>query len=256
MKTNLVKENERVDDLELSGLKIIQNKDWFSFGVDAVLLSDIVEDCPNGKLLDLCTGNAIIPILLSKKANFGKIIGVEIQEQVAEMANRSIELNDLQDKITINCIDLKELPQDYYNKFDVVSVNPPYFKGRAGVVSDNSVKMNSRHEILCNLEDVFVATKKVLKNKGSLYMVHRANRIVDVFELARKHALEPKKIRFVSPDADSAPNLVLIKFIKGAGSELTIVKPLCVYNKDRSYSDEILDIYSKNNIDREEKRRQ
>ncbi len=249
-----INEFERIDDLELGGLKIIQNKKWFSFGVDAVLLSDMVDSKTSGEILDLASGNGIIPILLSKKTNANKIIGIEIQEEVCNMAKRSVALNGIEDRVFMVQDDLKSLGELYYNRFSVITVNPPYFKNGAGVKSENSIKMISRHEILCTLDDVFKTSRKCLVNKGSLLMVHRANRIVDIFETARKYNLEPKLMRLISPKPLEAPNLVLIKFTKGAKKELTIEKPLHIYNEDGTYSDDILKIYSKNNIDSSEKR--
>ncbi len=252
-KVNL-KPGERIDDLELGGLQIIQNKNWFSFGVDAVLLSDMVDNGVEGEILDLASGNGIIPILLYKKTSAEKIIGVEIQSEVCDMAKRSVDLNGISDRVEMVRADLRELGTEFHNRFSVITVNPPYFKSGAGVMSENSIKMISRHEIMCTLDDVFITARKCLVNKGSLLMVHRANRLVDIFSLARKYKLEPKSIRLVSPRAFDAANLVLLKFVKGAKSELTMEKPLYIYNDDGSYSEEILEIYSKNNIDSSEKR--
>ncbi len=250
----ILKNSERVDDLELGGLRIIQNKNWFSFGVDAVLLSDMVHGDTSGEILDLASGNGIIPILLYKKTKASKIIGIEIQSEVCDMATRSLILNGIQDRVSMVNEDLRLLGSEYNNRFTTITINPPYFKTGTGITSDNSVKMISRHEIMCTLEDVFKIARRCLVNKGSLLMVHRANRIVDIFETARKYKLEPKRVRFVSPKPTEAPNLVLIKFTKGAKRELIIEKPLHVYKEDGAYSDEILDIYSKNNIDSSEKR--
>ncbi len=248
MYRDFLTKDERIDDLELDGLKIIQNKNWFSFGVDAVILSDMVEET-KGELLDMCTGNAILPILLSKKTNASKIFGMEIQSDVYEMATRSIKLNNLSERITLLNVDIKNIDSSYFNRFEVITCNPPYFKSNAGVKSTNDIKMISRHEICCTLEDVILSAKKCLVNKGSFYIVHRTNRLVDIFSVARKHKLEPKVIRFVSSYVGSPSNLVLIKFIKGANPELKILEPLYIYNDDGTYSNEIIEIYSKNNID-------
>ena len=242
-----LKENERIDDLEFNGYKIIQNKDGFCFGIDSVLLSDFAKNIKkDAKVIDLGTGTGIISILLAGKTKAKEIIGIEIQQDVAEMANRSIKLNNLENKIKIineNIINLN----NYFEKqsIDVIVTNPPYKKINTGVKNDNEKKLISRHELTANLEDFIKISKDLLKDKGEFYMVHRAERLIDIIYLMRKYKIEPKQIRFISPKINKEPNLVLIKGIKNANEFLKFDNILYVYNEDGSYTDEILNIYGK-----------
>ena len=240
-------ENERIDDLEFENLKIIQNKDGFCFGIDSVLLSDFAKEVKNGsKVMDIGTGTGIISILLSKKANVEKIYGVEIQQEVANMAERSVKLNNLEDKISIINTNIKDIFDKFEpNTFDVIVTNPPYMKLNTGAKSDEIKKLISRHEVECNLEDIIKISYKLLKSRGEFYMVHRAERIVDILYLMRKYKLEPKKIRFIQSKVNKDLNLLLIKGVKDAGNQLKIERPLVVYNEDGSYTNEILEIYHK-----------
>lgn len=240
-------ENERIDDLEFENLKIIQNTTGFCFGIDSVLLSDFAKEVKNGsKVMDIGTGTGIISILLSKKANVEKIYGVEIQQEVANMAERSVKLNNLEDKISIINTNIKNIFDKFEpNTFDVIVTNPPYMKLNTGAKSDEIKKLISRHEVECNLEDIIKISYKLLKSRGEFYMVHRAERIVDILYLMRKYKLEPKKIRFIQSKVNKDPNLLLIKGVKDAGNQLKIERPLVVYNEDGSYTNEILEIYHK-----------
>ncbi|MBP3801945.1 MAG: tRNA1(Val) (adenine(37)-N6)-methyltransferase [Clostridia bacterium] len=239
--------NERIDDLEFKGYKIIQNSEGFCFGIDAVLLSDFAKNLKkNSKVIDLGTGTGILPILLSGKTQLKNIIGIEVQEEVANMAKRSIELNSLKDKVEIindNILNLEKLYGKGY--FDVVVTNPPYKKLNTGIQNESEKKLISRHEITANLEEFIKVSKNILKDKGEFYMVHRPERLVDILYLMRKYKVEPKQIRFVSPNVNKEPNLVLIKGIKNANEFLKFEKNLYVYNEDGSYTDEILEIYNK-----------
>ena len=247
MKEINLKENERIDDLEYAGLKIIQNKTGFCFGIDSVLLANFAKEIKdNAEIMDIGTGTGIISILLSKKANARKIYGIEIQEEVANMAKRSVELNNLESKITIINKNIKDIFEEFMPyTMDAIVTNPPYIKVNTGAKNDDIKKLISRHEIECNLEDIVKISYKLLKSKGKFYMVHRAERIVDIFYLFRKYKLEPKKVRFIQSYVDKAPNLVLIKAIKNAGKELKIEKPLIIYKDENNYSDEVLEIYNK-----------
>ena len=242
-----LKENERIDDLQFNGLKIIQNIDGFCFGIDSVLLSDFAKNIKNNsKVIDLGTGTGIISILLAGKTNAKEIIGVEVQEEVAEMASRSIKLNDLENKIKIindNIINLN----NYFEKqsIDVIVTNPPYKKLNTGIINDSEKKLISRHEIKASLEDFIKISKDLLKDKGEIYMVHRAERLVDIIYLMRKYKIEPKQIKFVSPKLNKEPNLVLIKGIKNANEFLKFDNVLYVYNEDGTYTNDILKIYGK-----------
>ncbi len=246
MEINL-EENERIDDLEYKNLKIIQNKEWFRFGIDSVLLSDFAKEIKKGsKVLDLGTGTGIISILLCGKTELEKIIGIEIQEEVYKMANKSILLNNLENRFEVINEDIKNLRNIFpANSIDAIVTNPPYKKENTGLKSKNIVEQISKHEILCKLEDIIKQSSFLLNNNASFYMVHRPDRIADIIELLRKYKLEPKRIRFIYPKISKEPNLVLIKATKGAKSFLKIEKPLIVYNENGEYTDEILEIYDK-----------
>ena len=240
-------ENERIDDLEYKGLKIIQNSKGFCFGVDSVVLSDFAKEIKrNSRVVDIGTGTGIISLLLSKKTNLKKIYGVEIQKDVAEMAKRSVQLNNLEEKIEIinaNIKDIFKFIEPY--SLDAVVTNPPYKKDNTGIKSMEKTQLISRHEVECNLEDIISISYKLLKDLGSFYMVHRAERIVDIMVLLRKYKMEPKRIRFVHSKSKDKPKLILIKAVKCAGEYLKIDKPLIIYKDNGDYTDEILEIYDK-----------
>lgn len=246
MKIELL-EDERIDDLEYKGLKIIQNEKGFCFGIDSILLSDFAKEIKKGsKVIDLGTGTGIIGILLCAKTELSKMIGVEIQEQVYNMAKRSILLNKLENKFEIINSNIKELKNKIQlGTFDVVVTNPPYKKQNTGIQNEEEKKLISRHEITANLEDFIEVSAKLLKDKKDLYMIHRPDRLVDIIELLRRYKLEPKKIRFVHPKENKEPNLVLIKATKNAKPFLKIEKPLYVYQENGEYTQEILKIYGK-----------
>lgn len=244
---NILKKEERIDDLECKGLKIIQNKNGFCFGIDSVLISDFAKEIKKGsKVIDLGTGTGIIGTLLCAKTEASKIIGVEIQEEVYDMAKRSANLNNLQDRFEIINENIKDLDQILdMGTFDVVVTNPPYKKLNTGMVNENEKKLISRHEITATLEDFIQTAFKLLKDKGELYMVHRPDRLADIIELLRKNKLEPKILKFVYPSQNKEPNLLLIKATKNAKPFLKIEKPLYVYEENGSYTKEILKIYGK-----------
>jgi len=244
---NLLKENERIDDLEYKDLKIIQNKDGFCFGIDSVLLSDFAKDIRNNaKVIDLGTGTGILPILLCGKTNLSKIYGIEIQKDVAEMATRSVKLNKLENKIEIINTNIKEIDNILEkNKFEAIVTNPPYKKINSGIINENEKKLISRHEITASLEDFIKIGFKMLKDKGAFYMVHRPERLVDIISLLRQNKLEPKVIRMVYSNEESKSVLVLIKAVKNGKEFLNFEKPLFVYDKQGNYTEEILKIYNK-----------
>lgn len=240
-------ENERIDDLEYKGLKIIQNTAGFCFGIDAVLLSDFAKEIKNNSnVLDLGTGTGILSILLSKKTNLNKIYGIEIQEQVAEMAERSVKLNDLENKIEILNMDIKDLKNKFdKNTFDAIVTNPPYKKLETGKTCERENKFISRHEVTASLEDFIKTSFDLLKDKGSLYMVHRPERLSEIIYLLKTYKLEPKKIRLIHSNINQEPKLVLIKAVKNAKEFLTVEKPLFIYNEKGEYTEEIYEIYNK-----------
>jgi len=241
-KINL-KENERIDDLGVKDLKIIQNTEGFCFGMDAVLLANYCDIKRNSTVVDLGTGTGIIPLIIWGKNNVNKIYGIEIQKEVSEMAKRSIVMNDI-DNIEIVNVDLKNAPDELgINKYDVVTSNPPYMPAGEGLLNPGDKKAISRHELKCNLEDVIRVGSRLLKHNGRFFMVHRPQRIVDILCLMRQYKIEPKAIRFVHPKMNKKPNLVLIKGIKAAKPELKFEDPLYVYNNDGTYTDEIYKIY-------------
>jgi len=241
----ILRENEKIEDLQCNGLKIIQNKKWFCFGMDAVLLTNYCDIKNNSKVVDLGTGTGIIPILLSGKRNYSKAYGVEIQPEVAEMAERSVKLNNLQGKIEILNIDLKN-SLDYLeaNSFDAVISNPPYKLYNSGIINPEDKKAISRHEIKAVLEDVICIASRLLKQYGRFYMVHRPDRLADIMCLLRKYRLEPKQIRFVHPKAAAKPNMILIRASKNGNPELKFDPPLYIYDDEGNYTEDVYEIYS------------
>lgn len=228
-------------------MKIIQNKDGFCFGIDSILVSDFSKTIRNDSIVaDLGTGTGIISILLSGKTKLKKIYGIEVQSEVANMAKRSIELNNLDSKIEIINDNLKNMNK-YFQKgsLDAIVTNPPYQKNDTGLKSEDTRHLISRHEVECNLEDIILVSKDFLKDKGEIYMVHRPERLVDILYLFRKYKIEPKEIRFVNPKANLKPNLVLIKAVKNGKEFLKVREPLIIYNEDGSYTEEVLKIYGK-----------
>lgn len=240
-----LKDGEQLDDLQLNGLKIIQKKNAFLFGIDAVLLANFVSVKSGCTALDLGTGTGIIPILISAKTGAKRIVGLEIQEDMANMAKRSVAMNALNDKIEVLHCDFRDYAKKNLGAFDVVISNPPYFRAKSGMLSQNSPKMIARHEITMNLADLFQSAAELLKPKGRFYLIHRPDRLVDVFCSAREHSLEAKKACLVMSKSDSPPKLILIECVKGAGAELKWIEPIVVYNKDGSYTDQINSIYSR-----------
>lgn len=245
-----VKEHERVDDLQLNGLKIIQNPDSFCFGIDAVLLSDFTKVKEGETVVELGTGTGIIPILLSAKTKAAKITAFEVQPSMADMAKRSVAMNGLEDRIDIVCDNLKAYDH-YFEKssVDVVVTNPPYMGGSNGIQNEDDLKRISRHEVLCNLEDVIRVSAAMLKPGGSFYMVHRPMRLVDIVTLMRKYKLEPKELRLVQPSVSKKANILLIKGVRSGKPELKFHDPLIVYEENGDYTKEIYEIYGNAKID-------
>lgn len=240
----LQSDKERIDDLGRNGYRIIQNKSCFCFGMDAVLLSDFAKAYDNEQVLDLGTGNGIIPILMRARYEHATYTGLEIQDVSADLAKRSVLLNQIEDSVQIVQGDIKEAAKIFGGaSFHVVTTNPPYMNGNHGLVSQASAKAIARHEVLCTLDDVVDAASRCLKMKGRCYMVHRPQRLVEIFASMRAHHLEPKRVRFVQPYADKEANMVLIEAVKGGNTQLTVEPALIVYQKDGSYTREIYEIY-------------
>lgn len=240
-----LKENERIDDLDRNGLKIIQDPDRFCFGMDAVLLSGFVKIKDQATVLDMGTGTGIIPILLSAKTKASSIKALEIQEDSADMARRSVSYNDLSDKIEIVTGDIKEASSIFPKaSFDAVTCNPPYMIGEHGLKNPGSAMAIARHEILCTFDDVARNAAAVLKPGGSFFLVHRPFRLAELFATMQKYKLEPKRMQLVYPYVDKEPNMVLIEAVRGGKSRLSVEKPLIIYKAVNEYTDDVLRLYN------------
>lgn len=237
-------EKERIDDLGIKGYRIIQKEQGFCFGMDAVLLSDFASVRNGGRVLDLGTGTGILPILIEAKTNASYLAGLEIQRDMAEMAKRSIKLNHLESKIEIVEGDIKEASAIFsHDSFDTITSNPPYMIGQHGLVNPSDTKAIARHEILCTFSDISQAAKKLLKNRGKLFLVHRSFRLSEILNQLSKDGLEPKRIRFVHPYQNKESNIFLLEAVKGGKSRMIVEPPLIVYEAPNRYTDEIYKIY-------------
>ena len=237
---------ERIDDLQFGGLKIIQETDGFCFGIDSVILAHFAYQFikPNKIIADLGTGNGVLSLLLSKKVNPKKIIAFEKQQNIAEMANRSVLLNKLESVIEVKNVDISDIKVDAYaEKFDVIITNPPYKKESTGINSQNDMKQIARFETTADIYKWCEISKYILKDTGSIYMCYRPERLSELFSALKKSNFEPKEIRFVHSKKDSESKLVLIRATKNGNAFLKILRPLIIYNDDGSYSDEILTYY-------------
>lgn len=238
------KPDERLDDLQVKGYEIIQKPGRFCFGMDAVLLSSYAKVKRGERALDLGTGTGILPILLEAKNPGLHYTGLEIQEESADMARRSVAHNGLEDKIDIVTGDIKEAGHIFGNdSYEVIVSNPPYMIGEHGLKNDNEALYIARHEALCTLDDLIRESSKVLKMKGRFYMVHRPFRLPEIFTKMCSYGIEPKRMRLVHPYADKEPNMVLIEGLKGGKPRLTVEPPLIVYERDGNYTEELLQLY-------------
>ncbi|AWB42798.1 SAM-dependent methyltransferase [Paenibacillus sp. CAA11] len=238
-----LKESERVDDLLNQDLQIIQSDEVFSFSMDAVLLSRFASLPRRGTILDLCTGNGVIPILLSVRTE-AMIEGIEIQDRLADMARRSIEMNGLEHRITIHAGDLRELPALVgHNKYDAITMNPPYMPMRTGDLKINPHQAAARHEIHGSLEELIHAAMKLVRPGGKVSMVHKPQRLGEIITLLRQYRLEPKRIRFVHPRIGMEANMVLIEALRDGKPDIRLLPPLIVYEENGEYCPEIMDIY-------------
>ncbi len=235
MHQNVLKEGERLDDLQLNGLHIIQKSNGFCFGIDAVLLSNFVRIEKNARVVDLGTGTGIIPLLLSAKTQAAEIVGIEIQPEMAEMAKRSVQLNQLERQIQIVEGDIRSAVECFgAGVFDAVVTNPPYTKAGSGLLNPHDAKAISRHEIHCTLDDIITVSSRLLKQYGRFFMIHRPERLVDIFYGMRRHQIEPKSIRLVHPMKGKPANMVLIYGLKCGKPQVTVESPLLMYPENGS----------------------
>lgn len=240
----ILKENERIDDLQRNGYCIIQDPDRFCFGMDAVLLSGFATAKDGARVLDLGTGTGIIPILLAAKTKAAHLTGLEVQADSADMAGRSVALNGLEEKINIVTGDIKGADKLFHAaSFDVITCNPPYMIGAHGLKNPEDAKAIARHEILCTLEDVISQAAKLLVPGGRFFLVHRPFRLPEIIVTLTKYRLEPKRMRLVYPFADKEPNMVLLEAVRGGRPRMTVEKPLIVYSEPGVYMPEIYEVY-------------
>ncbi|WP_033826358.1 tRNA1(Val) (adenine(37)-N6)-methyltransferase [Bacillus andreraoultii] len=234
-------DDERLDYLLAEDLKIIQSPSVFSFSLDAVLLANFAYlPIQKGNIIDLCTGNGVIPLLLSTRTK-AKITGVEIQERLYQMATRSVTYNHLDEQVGIIHGDIKEMPSKLgYNKFDTVTCNPPYFPiSKQTIINENEHLAIARHELYCTLEDTIKVSSQLVKPGGKAAFVHRPGRLMEILELMKIYKLEPKRLRFVYPKAGKEANTILVEGIKDGKPDLKILPPLFVYEKDGNYTEEV-----------------
>lgn len=233
------------DLLNYGNLKIVQNPKWFSFSLDSVLLANFAKVNNKMKIIDFCCGNAPIPLFLSTKTK-SKIVGVELQKEVYDLAVKSVSLNRLEEQIEIINMDVNKTANIYEtDSFDLITCNPPYFKVENGSnINHDNVKATARHELNLTLNNIFKTAKKLLKNNGKIVMVHRTDRLIDIITEMKNNNIEPKRIRFVYPFEDSKSNMVLIEGSKNGKTGLEIEKSIIVHNSDGSYKEEILRIFN------------
>ena len=244
MNSELLREGERLDDLQRNHYQIIQNPGKFCFGMDAVLLSGFATVKPGERVLDLGTGTGIIPILLAAKTQGAYFAGLEIQEEMAEMAGRSVRLNGLFPRVEIVTGDLREASRRFGEaSFDVVTCNPPYISSGHGLKNPSAPMAIARHEILCTLEEVIREASRCLRPGGRFAMVHRPHRLAEIFALLNQYGLQPKRMKLVHPFQEKDANMVLLESTRGGGVWLQVEKPLIVYREPGVYSQEIYDIY-------------
>ncbi len=240
----LLKENERLDDLQRNNLRIIQDPGRFCFGMDAVLLSGFAFAGKGDRVLDLGTGTGILPILMSAKTEAAELIGLELQPESADMADRSAMINGIGERVKIVQGDIKEADSIFpLSSFDMITCNPPYMIGQHGITNPESPKAIARHEIACTFEDVARVTEKLLKPNGHFFLVHRPFRLSEIICTLTRYRLEPKRLRLVYPFIDREPNMVLIEAVRGGKPRMTVEKPLIIFKEKGVYTDEIAEEY-------------
>ena len=246
MRNDLVHEDERLDDLQCKGYQLIQKPQGFCFGVDAVLLSDFVKIKPGQNVLDLCTGSGVIPILLAAKTSGKHFTGLELQEEYADMAGRSVRYNSLEEKIDIICGDVRKGKELFSSaSFQVVTVNPPYMTDNHGLKNLYEPKTIARHEVSLSLEDVIALASYVLPERGNFFMIHKPFRLAEIFQVMKEYHIEPKRMRLIHPYVDKEPTMVMIQGTKGGRQRITVEAPLIIYSEPNVYSEEIHRIYGK-----------
>jgi tRNA1Val (adenine37-N6)-methyltransferase len=249
-----LRENERMDDLQLGGYRILQNSTLFCFSVDAVLLAHFATVRKGDKVCDLCSGNGIIPILLCANRPVGHVTGVELLFSSWDLAVRSMELNGLSDRVEMLHLDLKEAPEKLGSKtFDLVTCNPPFKEAGGGIPSGKEELYIARHEVACTLEDIIASSAALLNDRGRLAMVHRPERLCDIICLMRKYRIEPKRLRFVHPTAEKAPTMVLVEGLKYGKPKVLVEPPLYVHDGQGGYTQEIRRIYRRDEFEKEER---
>lgn len=250
----LLMPGERIDEIGFGNLKLIQKPEEFCYGVDAVILADYaassaIRNNKMEKVIDLGTGTGIIPVILSHKTMMKEIHGIELQRDSFDRACRNARINNLENRLTFHNLDILECEQkmkEYRGFFDMVTSNPPYMTGGAGITNKNPAKMIARHETSADLGDFIRTAASLLRDKGELFMVHRPSRLVDICQACRENKLEPKEMRFASPDKNTKPNILLIRCVKNGGAELKLMDPLYIYAEEgRHYTEEIRKIYEK-----------
>lgn len=242
---------ERIDDLQLKGLKIVQDTDGFCFGVDAVLLSYMAENAKGDNFIDLCSGNGIVAILLAGKTKAKKIYSIEILERQSNLAQKSIKLNLLEGRVEAVNMDLKNVAEKFRKaSFDVVTCNPPYIQQFGGIVNKKNEKAIARHEIACTLEDVIKSSAYLLAPMGKLFLVHKPERLADIFCLMRENKIEPKRFCMVHPSKGKKANIVLVEGTKDGGRDLKPMEPIYVYDDDGQYSEQINKIYRRDEYEK------
>ena len=233
------------DLLNYNNLKIVQNTDWFNFSLDSVLLSDFIKVKDDMKIIDFCTGNCPIPLILSTKIKT-EIYAVELQKEVYDLGKKSIKINNLDNQIKLLNKDVKDLSNIFEtDTFDLITCNPPYFKiEEFSKLNDNSIKTIARHEKMIDLENIFKIAKKILKNNGKIAMVHRTDRLIDIIMEMKKNNIEPKRICYIYPKENTKSNMVLIEGAKNGKPGLIVEKPIIVHNENGDYKEEILKIFN------------
>ena len=227
------------DKLGYKGLKLYQDPDCFCFSLDSVVLANYCKIRKrDANIVEFCSGNGVVSIIMSRRTN-ANIVGIEIQKKLYDMANESLDYNNLNDRITFINDDIKNFVKDKDNYVDLIVCNPPYFKyDESNKINDSIEKQIARHELCINIDEICSCASKILKDNGKLCIVHRSDRFIDVYDAMKKYRIEPKRIKFIYNNEDSQAEMFLIEGQKNAGTGLIIDKPLLVRNLDGSYSDE------------------